>query len=36
MIATYDLRIRLGAKVALDGLDLSVATGEWVGLTGPK
>jgi iron complex transport system ATP-binding protein len=36
VIAAYDLQVSFGGKVALDGVDLTVATGEWVGLIGPN
>ena len=36
MIATSDLGVTFGAKVALDDVNLTVATGEWVGLIGPN
>jgi iron complex transport system ATP-binding protein len=36
VIATSDLRVSFGAKVALDDVCLTVATGEWVGLIGPN
>ena len=36
MIAVSDLRVSFGAKVALDDVDLTVATGEWAALIGPN
>jgi iron complex transport system ATP-binding protein len=36
VIAAYDLQVSFGSKVALDGVNLTVATGEWVGLIGPN
>ena len=36
MIRVDDLWVSFGAKVALDGVSLTVATGEWVGLIGPN
>jgi iron complex transport system ATP-binding protein len=36
VIAVHDLRVSFGSKVALDGVNLTVATGEWVGLIGPN
>lgn len=36
MIEVTDLRVRFGAAIALDGVSLQVATGEWVGLIGPN
>ena len=35
-IEVDDLTVRFGAKAALDGVSVSVATGEWVALIGPN
>jgi iron complex transport system ATP-binding protein len=36
VISVGDLRVSFGEKAALDGVSLTVATGEWVGLIGPN
>ena len=36
MIGVDDLRVSFGATVALDGVAITVATGEWVALIGPN
>jgi iron complex transport system ATP-binding protein len=36
MIGVDDLRVSFGTAIALDGVSVSVATGEWVALIGPN
>lgn len=36
MLDSNDLRVRLGDKAVLNGLDLQAAEGEWIGLLGPN